>query len=280
MAATASRLGILNTAAFSFAYLARAEWVAGAWDDALLHAERAVAINLESDFGFMQAGGHRHRGAGAGRPRATGRPPRPTWPSMTRAGTGYERSVVALGMSRARIGEARGEPAAVVAALEPVRRFPVRDAVDEPGFWPWQDLYADALVAVGRIDGGRRVPRSRTRSWRRSAAAAPRSPGWPGPAARIEAAPGSAERAEAAFARALEATTGLPVPFERARIELAAGRFLRRAGQRRRAADLLAAAQQRFAALGAAPYAERCAAGAGRVRAGPDRAGSAAIGPG
>ena len=55
VAATASRLGILNTSAFSFAYLARAEWVAGAWDDALLHAERAVAINLESDFGFMQS---------------------------------------------------------------------------------------------------------------------------------------------------------------------------------------------------------------------------------
>ena len=52
---TASRIGILNTAAFSFAYLARAEWVAGAWDDALLHAERAVAINVESDFGFMQS---------------------------------------------------------------------------------------------------------------------------------------------------------------------------------------------------------------------------------
>ena len=50
----ASGLGILNTAAFAFAYLARAEWVAGLWDDALVHAERAVAINLESDFGFLQ----------------------------------------------------------------------------------------------------------------------------------------------------------------------------------------------------------------------------------
>ena len=46
---------------------------------------------------------------------------------------------------------------------------------------------------------------------------------------------------------------------DRARIELAAGAFLRRAGQRRRAAELLTAAEQRFRALGAAPYAERCA---------------------
>ncbi len=49
------------------------------------------------------------------------------------------------------------------------------------------------------------------------------------------------------------------MPFERARIELAAGGVLRRAGQRRRAAELLIAAERRFTALGAAPYAERCA---------------------
>ena len=55
VAVTASRLGILNTAAYGFAYLARAEWIAGQWDDALLHAERAVAINLQADFGFMQS---------------------------------------------------------------------------------------------------------------------------------------------------------------------------------------------------------------------------------
>ena len=47
-AALASRKGILNTAAFSFAYLARTEWMVGAWDDALLHAEEAprAAANL------------------------------------------------------------------------------------------------------------------------------------------------------------------------------------------------------------------------------------------
>ena len=98
MAATASRLGILNTSAFSFAYLARAEWVAGAWDDALLHAERAVAINLESDFGFMQAA---VIGIAVLVPAARG-----DWPTaqaylatMTEREPGYERSVVALAMA-------------------------------------------------------------------------------------------------------------------------------------------------------------------------------------
>ena len=55
-------------------------------------------------------------------------------------------------MSRARIGEARGDADAVIAALEPVRAFAYRDACDEPGFWPWQDLYADALVGTGRVE--------------------------------------------------------------------------------------------------------------------------------
>ena len=73
VAGTARDLGVLNTAAFAFAYLSRADYLAGDWDDAVLHAERAVAINDESEFGFMQAMVVEHRGAGARRPRGLGR---------------------------------------------------------------------------------------------------------------------------------------------------------------------------------------------------------------
>ena len=48
----AYELGILNIAAFALGYLARAEYLAGAWDDAVGHAERAVAVNDEADWGF------------------------------------------------------------------------------------------------------------------------------------------------------------------------------------------------------------------------------------
>jgi DNA-binding CsgD family transcriptional regulator len=257
VAAAASRLGILNTAAFGFAYLARAEWVAGAWDDALLHAERAVAINLQSDFGFMQSA---VVGIAVLVPAARG-----DWAtaeghlrSMAQNGAGYERSVMALGMARARVGEARTDAAAVVAALEPVSRFVHRDAADEPGFWAWQDLYADALVATGRAAAADAflVPheeRAADRGRRTAIARLARARG------AVEAALGRPDAAEAAFAHALSVTETLPAPFERGRIELAAGAVLRRAGQRRRAADLLSAAEERFTALGARPYAERCA---------------------
>ncbi|MHA6782109.1 AAA family ATPase [Pseudonocardia saturnea] len=273
VAAVASERGILNTAAFGFAYLARAEWVAGDWDDALVHAERAVAINMESDFGFMQAA---VVGIAALVPAARG-----DWDAaegvlagvVARPG-GYERSTVALAMARARIGEARGDPAAVLSALEPVRRFVHRDAVDEPGFWLWQDLYADALVAAGRAEEadaflGPHEELARLRGRRSTVGRLARARG------RVEAAVGRPEGAQAAFEQALAATDGLEVPFERARIELAAGQFLRRAGKRRRAADLLVTAQQRFTALGARPFVERCgaelAASGLRPGVGPDR---------
>ncbi len=260
-AVTASRLGILNTAAFSFAYLARAEWLAGAWDEAMLHAERAVAINLESDFGFLQTAVF---GIAVLVPAARG-----DWAaaedyirSMTEhhppQHVGYERSVLALGMSRARVGEARGRPADVLDALDPVRRFPHRDAADEPGFWAWQDLYADALIGARRLAEagdflGPHEKLAEQRGRRSMVARLARARG------HLDAVSGRVEAADEAFTRALRAIDGLNLPFEQARIELAAGRFLRRTGQRRRAADLLAAAEGRFLTLGAQPYADRCA---------------------
>jgi DNA-binding CsgD family transcriptional regulator len=270
-------LGLLNTSAFSFAYLARTEWMTGAWDDASLHAERAVAINLESDFRFMQLA---VTGIAVLVPAGRG-----DWSTaesylrlMADKEDGYERSIIALGMSRARIGEARGDASAVLAALDPVRGFRHRDAADEPGFWPWQDLYADALVAAKRVPEADAFLRphedlAAKRGRRSTIARLARSRGG------IEAAAGRPESAEAAFGRALRATDGLHVPFERARIELAAGRFLRRIGQRRRAAELLSAARRRFATLGAEPYLGRCdreiaASGlAPTSRIGRDRAG-------
>jgi len=260
VATAARQLGILNTAAFSYAYLARAEYVAGRWDDALVNAERAVAINLESDLGFLQSA---VVGIAVLVPAGRG-----DWATaeahvaaMTRqagAELGYERSRLALGMARARIGEARGDPAAVVAALQPVREFAHRDATDEPGFWPWQDLYAEALVGVGRVDEADDflVPHERLAAERGRRSAIARLARARG---RVEAAAGRPEGAERAFAAALAATEDIELPFERGRIELAAGSFLRRAGQRRRAADLLSAGERRFAQLGAGPYAERCA---------------------
>ncbi len=274
-ATAASRLGVLNTAAFSFAFLARAEYLAGAWDDAVVHAERAVAINIEADLDFtrsMVVGVAALVPAGRGDREAAERALEGALEGALRDRGDYERSVVAVSMSRARIGEAVGDPEAVLAALEPVRRFPFRDGVDEPGFWAWPDLYAEALVGVGRAAEADTllVPHERRaaeRGRQSSIARLARARG------RVEAALGRSERAEVAFTNALAAVEKVPFPFDAARTRLAAGEFLRRAGHRRRAAELLQAAQRGFVELGAMPYAERCAQelAASGLRPGPRR---------
>ena len=256
VATRAYELGVLNIAAFAFAYLARAEYLAGAWDDAVVHAERAVAVNDESDWGFtwptvvgiavlVPAARGEWAAAEAAVAGAAGRYP-----------GGYERSVVALAMSRARVAEARGDAADLVAALAPVRSFPIRDAVDEPGFWAWQDLCAEGLVGLGRVEEADALLRP-TRSGPPSAAGCRRSRASRGPAGgsrprragpiaprRPSSGPSTRPARAAAVRAGQDRARGRRFPAPRA-----AG-----AG----AAELLTSAAAAFERLGAAPYAARC----------------------
>jgi DNA-binding CsgD family transcriptional regulator len=258
VATTARDLGVLNTAAFAFASLSRADYLAGEWDDAVLHAERAMAVNDESEFGFTKA---MVVSIAALVPAARGE-----WdvaeavlngPGTVHPGD-YERSVLALAVSRARLAETRGDAEGVLTALGPVPGFPFRDAVDEPGFWSWADLYAEALAATGQVAEADAllVPheeRAAQRGRRSAVARMARARG------RVEAAAGRPDRAEEAFQRAVVAAREAAFPFELAKVGLAAGQFLRRTGRRRRAVALLSAAHETFSALGAVPWADRCA---------------------
>jgi DNA-binding NarL/FixJ family response regulator len=64
--------------------------------------------------------------------------------------------------------------------------------------------------------------------------------------------------AEAAFRTGLDHAAQVSVPFDRARLELAYGEFLRRAGKRAAAAQHLQAAQAALRRLGARLYLDRC----------------------
>jgi tetratricopeptide (TPR) repeat protein len=110
---------------------------------------------------------------------------------------------VALGMALAEVAAARHEPEQVLAALEPVAALSPNPGIDEPGFWPWQGLYADALVALDRAAEADRFlrvheERAQARGRQSMVARLARVRG------RIEAACGEREGAEAAFRRALE----------------------------------------------------------------------------
>lgn len=169
----------------------------------------------------------------------------------------YELMIVAASLARAHLAAAHGDHAAVIRAIEPLSEISPREALDEPGFWPWHDLYGEALVGAGRSEEADAflVPNEALAAERNRRTVMARLARVRG---RVEAVRGQAKAAEAAFESGLELLKPLPMPFEWALLELAYGQVLRRQGQRRAAAARLQAAHERFDALGARPYLERC----------------------
>ena len=152
----------------------------------------------------------------------------------------------------------RGDHEAVLQGARTVAGHPASGhGVDEPGFWPWQHLYGDALVSTGRLDEASAflAPHeelAQERKRRSSIARLARVRG------RLEAAAGRMDAADGAFRHGIDQIRELPLPFERASIELSYGQMLRRRGHRRAATVQLEAARERFVALGARPFVERC----------------------
>ena len=248
--------GSIRIALWAYAWLARVNYALGAWDEAAADAERAVSLLEESGHEWLRP---LVRSAAVLVPAARG-----SWTAAeehaaaaTAGPGGYELMVVAAGLAQAQVPAARGDHDGVLAALAPVLRLSGRDGVDEPGFWPWPEVYADALVSAGRLDEAEAFlePHERLASARgvRSAIA-----GLARARGRLAAVRGQPAAAEEAFRRGLAELEALPMPMHRAELELAYGQALRRAGRRRAAAEQLTAARDRFAGLRAAPYLERC----------------------
>lgn len=255
-APAALQAGSTRIAVWSYVWLARTRFALGAWDDAAADAERAVALLEESGHVWLRP---LARFAAAAVPAARGE-----WAAAeehaqaaaARSGN-YELMVVATGLAQAQVPAAHGDHEGVLRALEPLVRLADRAGVDEPGFWPWQDLYGDALVGAGRLDEAARflqpheeLAADRARGSVIASLARVRG--------RLEAARGRLPAAQEAFRRAMVEAQRLPMPFQRALVELAYGQVLRRAGQRRAAAKLLRTARDRLAVLRARPYLERC----------------------
>jgi DNA-binding CsgD family transcriptional regulator len=160
-------------------------------------------------------------------------------------------------LARAAVAEAASDYAAVVRHLAPLATRTPRGGLDEPGFWPWHDVYANALVVTGRLGEAEAflAPHEATVRRRGHGSATARLGYVRG---RLLAARGDLTGAERAFEEARDRLAPLPLPYERARVDFAHGVALRRAGHRRDAAALLGSARQAFAALGAEVYVQRC----------------------
>lgn len=171
--------------------------------------------------------------------------------------TDYQSMLVAATMARAVVLRGSGDHAGIVRAFEPLVRLDRHAGIDEPGFWPWHDTYATALIAVGELDAADAFLRTHEE---RAAARQHRSVMARLGAARgrLQFSRGDTDAGRDAFDRALALTTDLSMPLLRADIHLGYGQALRRLGKRRDAEAELQHARQDFVAMHAEGYVALC----------------------
>jgi DNA-binding CsgD family transcriptional regulator len=255
--AAALRVGSTNVAVAGFACLAEVEYHAGLWEDAMLHADRAVSISVASDEWLPStslalaavSGLAIQRGDLDAAADAVGRLDEHVAASTS--------EVAFSAVAHARLAAARGEHGSALAVLEPLAQALAGTALREPGMLQWDLLYAEALLDSERYEEANmflatREGLSASRSHASAIARFARVRG------RLEAARGRADVADAAFRLALERGEAVGMPYELALSQLAYGQFLRRRGQRRAAASQLGRARECFVELAAVPALARC----------------------
>lgn len=237
-------------------WLARADFALGAWDDALQTVDNAVGLQEESGIELLRpllhwSGAQIHALRG-------------NWDAAEHhlergaaAADSYATMLLPSCLARAQVAETKADYDGVIRALLPVLRMQRDAGIDEPGFWPWQDHYANALVMVGRVAEADAflAPHEELAASRGHRSTLARLAYVRG---RIQAAAGDLEAARSSFQGGLARLDGLPMPYARARVKFAYGRAFRRAGKRREAAAVLAEARELFAVLGAQAYVDRC----------------------
>ncbi|TMK39510.1 MAG: hypothetical protein E6G66_17785 [Actinobacteria bacterium] len=150
----AGREGPLLYQAAGLFILATTSYRLGAWGEAVDHAERG--LTLAGDAGCTLMVPALHQAATA--PLAA----RGAWEAAeahvaeaAATATGpLDEMMVA--MARALLSRARDDHAGVIDAVEPLRHMdPGRGAGEPGGYWQWQDLCVEALIALRRIDAAR-----------------------------------------------------------------------------------------------------------------------------
>ncbi|MFD1053423.1 helix-turn-helix transcriptional regulator [Terrabacter terrigena] len=248
--------GSLRISLWAWAWLARAQFATGDWTAAVATASNGADLARRSGTQLLvplmewtrtQVYALRGDWAAAEHSACAGE-----------AGTrGYAVMRVPAALGCAALSEARADYAGVVRALTPLTQPWARGWIDAPGFWPWADVHANALVLVGRSEDADAFLRLHEE---RAAAAAHDSA-----SARLACARGrwhgsrgDLDAARECFERALALLAPLPLAYDRARVHFSYGQTLRRAGRRAEADVVLATAREEYLALGAATYVARC----------------------
>lgn len=237
--------------------LGRVEYLLGRWDDAVAHTGLTVSLAVDADHGWLAPICH---ALASLVPSARGQWEQASDHVETAARIVHPGHVIAtswIASARAHLAAARNDHTAVIDALRPLLDRGPESAVFDPGaLIRWQDLLTDALAAEGQHGEAEAVLKpfeARAAADQRHSAivAAARARG------TLLSARHEFDDALAAFERGLDHVKRVDMPFDRARLDLAAGSCLRRAGRRNAAAAHLRQASTAFACLAAGPYLER-----------------------
>ncbi|MCZ0999474.1 AAA family ATPase [Streptomyces mirabilis] len=253
---TGYRMGSTRISLWAQGWLARTQFALGAWPEALETVHRAAVRLAEVRIELSRPLVH-WTGAQIYALRGDWETAEHHVSEAAAAPHHYEVMLVPSCLARAQVAEARGDYERVVEALSPVVHLTQRMSTDEPGFWPWPDVYANALVMTGHLDEadaflGPHEDLAAQRGRRSAMARLGLARG------RLTAARGNIDAARQEFEQALTRLEHLPLPYDRAQVNFAYGQTLRRAGKRREADTVLKNARDAYAALGARTYVERC----------------------
>ncbi|MEP9384708.1 helix-turn-helix transcriptional regulator [Nocardioides cheoyonin] len=248
--------GSTRIALWSAAWLARAHVVTGDWDQALRVVERGRELARTSGMTLIIPL-LEWTAAQVSALRGEWQQAEESVRVAESLALGYEVMQVPCQLARAQVAEARSDYAGVLQALEPLTRVPAGTSLDEPGFWPWVDVLANALVVEGRYDAADALltgheARARERGHRSSLVRLGYARG------RLQGATGDLAAARASFEESLRLLEAMPLRYDLARVRFAFGQTLRRAGKRREADRMLSLARDVYLALGARTYVERC----------------------
>ncbi|PRA11897.1 LuxR family transcriptional regulator [Arthrobacter sp. MYb211] len=264
--------GSLRISLWAKAWLARAEFLVGDWDQALETVRGAQAI--QERFGiqvqrpliqYTAVQIHALRGN-------TELVEVHLAKSWVRVGS-YQVMEVPYRMARAEAARAQANHEEVLLALEPILRLDRSQGIDEPGFWTWQDMYAEALIRSERLEEAEEfiapLLDAAMKAGHNNGIGA-----FLGVRGMLLAALGDIDAAREVFEQALLRLQGVGTAYHRARIDFAYGQCLRRAGKRADCVAPLTRALSIFTHLDATVYVERCtrelqASGIGMARREP-----------
>ena len=254
-AADSLERGLLVVAAISLSVLTQVEYLAGAWDSAVVSGERAISLAVESEDQWVIGQAHWRASLV---PAARG-----DWAvaeahvrAIQAQAATFERHIVVNALATAMLAASRERPAEALRALDAIAALRDAEGTDDPAFVPWHALRAHTLVDVEDaaaepfIDDGLRLAGERRNPLLRAQLLHARG--------RLQLARRDLRAAAATLRAALAVIEPLETPYERALIELTLGQALRRAGERRAAAETLTGAHERFAAVGAHPALAHC----------------------